>query len=120
MADDIIQNITNSYQKMGEIDLAGISLEKADHRLLDITHMDLDKHVAMQPSAIAYYGSLLKDASRRLASAKRQYDRWQKKKYAQAKVSLASGTGKLTIADIDASFIVDHEPDIETWDEYVV
>ena len=109
----IIDTIADSCQDMGDIDLAGISLESADPRLLDVSHMDLDKHVAMQPAAIAYYGSLLKDASRRLAAYKRAHERWEKKKYAEAKASLASGTGKTTVADVEARFIVDNEPEIE-------
>jgi hypothetical protein len=115
----IVDNIADSFNSMGEIDLAGISLEKADHRLLDVTHMDLNAHVAMQPSAVAYYGSLLKDASRRLSAMKRQYERWSKKKYAEAKASLASGTGKSTVADIEARFIVDNDTEIDKWDKQI-
>jgi len=109
----IVDVIAESCQNMGDVDLAGITLESADPRLLDVSHMDLDRHVAMQPAAIAYYGALLKDASRRLAAYKRAHDRWEKKKYAEAKASLASGTGKSTVADIEARFIVDNEAEIE-------
>ena len=113
----VIELVADSCQEMGEVELAGISLESADPRLLDVSHMDLDRHVAMQPAAMAYYGFLLKDAQRRLASMKRSYDRWEKKKYAEAKISLAAGTGgKATVADIEARFIVDNEAEIETWE----
>lgn len=115
----VIESIAESCDSMGEVDLAGISLESADPRLLDVTHMDLDRHVAMQPSAMAYYGSLLKDASRRLRSQTRAYERWQKKKYAEAKASLASGTGKSTVADVEARYIVDNEKDIEKWEKQI-
>jgi len=113
----VVEAIADSCQSMGEVDLANISLESADHRLLDVSHMDLDRHVAMQPSAMAYYGSLLKDAARRLAAYKRSYERWEKKKYAEAKASLASGTGKSTVADVEARFIVDNEAEIEKRDK---
>jgi len=110
----VIDRIADSCQDMGEVDLAGITLESADPRLLDVSQMDLDRHVAMQPAAMAYYGSLLKDSSRRLAAYKRAHDRWEKKKYAEAKASLASGTGKsATVADIEARFIIDNESEIE-------
>lgn len=110
----IVEKIADSCQELGEVDLSGVTLESADPRLLDVSQMDLDRHVAMQPAAIAYYGSLLKDASRRLASYKRAHERWEKKKYAEAKASLAGGTGKGgTVADIEARFIVDNEPEIE-------
>lgn len=112
----VIENISDACDGMGEVELSGISLESADPRLLDVTHMDLDRHVAMQPAAMAYYGSLLKDASRRLGAMKRAYERWEKKKYAEAKASLAAGTGKSTVADIEARFITDNEPEIEKWE----
>jgi len=114
----VIDNVADACESMGEVELAGIALESADPRLLDVTHMDLDRHVAMQPAAMAYYGSLLKDASRRLAAMKRAYDRWEKKKYAEAKVSAgSSSTGKTTVEDVKARFIVDNEPEIEKWEK---
>jgi len=117
----VMDCIADACDSMGEVDLSGIKLETADPRLLDVSQMDLDRHVAMQPSAIAYYGSLLKDAGRRLATLKRQFERWEKKKYAEAKVSLASGTGsgKFTVADIEARFIVDNEAEIEKWENQI-
>lgn len=115
----VTENIADSCESMGEVDLAGIRLETADPRLLDVSQMDLDKHVAMQPSAVAYYGSLLRDAKRRLAAQKRAYERWEKKKYALAKASLAAGTGKSTVADVEARFIVDNEDEIEKWDKMI-
>ena len=115
---DVVNNIAEACDSMGEVDLAGIKLESADPRLLDVSHMDLDKHVAMQPSAMAYYGSLLKDAGRRLASFKRFYDRWEKKKYAEAKAGCLGGTtGKATVADVEARFIVDNEAEIEKFEK---
>jgi len=115
----VVENVADACQSMGEVDLSGIRLETADPRLLDVTHMDLDRHVAMQPAAMAYYGSLLKDAARRLAAMKRQFERWEKKKYAEAKASLAAGTGKNTVADIEARYIVDNERDIEKWEKQI-
>lgn len=113
----VIDKIAESCESMGEVDLAGIKLESADPRLLDVSQMDLDRHVAMQPSAVAYYGSLLRDSKRRMGGQKRAYERWEKKKYALAKASLASGTGKSTVADVEARFIVDNEKEIEKWEK---
>lgn len=116
----VIDCIADACDSMGDVDLAGIKLETADPRLLDVSHMDLDRHVAMQPAAMAYYGSLLKDSARRLAALKRAYDRWEKKKYAEAKVSACSGTNsKPTVEDIKARFIVDNEPEIEKWEKQI-
>lgn len=119
MIDEVVDNITDACQKLGEVELSGIALEKADHRLLDVSYMELDKHVAMQASAIAYYGSMLKDANRRYGVMKRQYDRWSKKKWVEAKVGCLAGTGKGTIADIEARYIVDNEKDIDNWEKKI-
>jgi hypothetical protein len=102
---------------LGEVDLSGVTLESADPRLLDVSVMDLDRHVAMQPSAMAYYGALVKDASRRLATMKRHYERWQKKKYAEAKATMSAGRDKYTVADVEARYIVDNESEIEKYEK---
>lgn len=110
----VIQNIQEACEALGQVDLSGISLESADPKLLNVSQMQLDQHVAMQPSAIAYYGALLKEASRRVAAHKRAYDRWSKKQYAVAKAALTGQ--KATVADIEARFIVDNEHEIEKWE----
>ena len=110
----VVNNITNACDALGQVDLSGITLESADPQLLNVSQMELDQHVAMQPAAIAYYGALVKEASRRVNAHKRAYDRWQKKQYALAKASLA-GT-KFNIPDIEARYIVDNETEIEQWE----
>ena len=111
----VVDNISESCDALGQVDLSGVTLDSADPSLLNVSMMDLDQHVAMQPSAIAYYGSLLKEASRRVSAHKRAYDRWEKKQYAIAKAAL-TGT-KHNIPDVEARFIVDNESDIEKWEE---
>jgi hypothetical protein len=110
----VIQNIQKSCDALGQVDLSGISLDSADPSLLNVSEMQLDQHVAMQPAAIAYYGSLLKEASRRVAAHKRAYERWQKKQYAIAKAALTGQ--KATVADVEARYIVDNEQEIERWE----
>lgn len=119
---DVVKNIENTCNKLGDVQLAGIKLETAEAALLDVMQFSLDQHVAMQPSAIAYYGMIKKQAARRLAAIERAYDRWQKKKYAEAKVSLEAGTASksaLKVEDIKARFVVDNEAEIEKWDSQV-
>lgn len=111
----VIQNIADACDKMGEVDMGGLTLEGADPSLLDPTHMDLDRHVAIQPSAIAYYGALLKEAARRQKNLKQAHKRWHARKYAEAKVSL--GEAKPTINDIEARLMADNEAEIENWDK---
>jgi hypothetical protein len=119
MAMGLTENIRTSIDGMGQVELSGIKLESADSRLLDVGSLDLDKHVAMQPSAIAYFGAMKKEAARRLDMLKRNKDRWEKKQWALAKAAVISGTTaqwKPTLADIEARFITDNERQIEDWD----
>ena len=115
----LIENVKSTLDGMGQIELSGIRLESGDARLLDVGSLDLDKHVSMQPSAIAFYGAMKKEAYRRLAILTRGKERWEKKQWALAKSAVLSGTTaqwKPTLADIEARFIVDNERQIEDWD----
>ena len=120
MADkNVYENIVDTCEGLGEVDLGGIKLEGADRRLLDVSQMDLDTHIAMQPSAVAYYGTLYKDASRRLDAMTRTYKRWEKRKLAEARVSVENGSkaaSSIKAADIEARFIVDNEAEIDKYE----
>ena len=110
---DVINNIENSCDSMGTIDLSGIKLESADPRLLDVGELDIDRHVAMQPSAMAYYGSLLKESGRSLGTYKKDTERWEKKQFAVAKANLtASSSTKPVKEEVEARFYVDNEKEI--------
>ena len=112
----LIENVKKSIDGMGQVELSGIKLESANVNLLNVDSLNLDQHVAMQPSAIAYYGAMKMEANRRLVMLKRSYDRWEKKQWALAKAAVLSGTTaqwKPTLADIEARFISDNEPEIE-------
>lgn len=112
----LVQNVRASIDALGQVELSGIKLEAADGKLLDVGSLDLDRHVAMQPSAIAYYGAMKKEAERNLAMLKRSKDRWEKKQWALAKAAVLSGTTaqwKPTLADIEARFITDNELELE-------
>jgi hypothetical protein len=116
MATDVVKNIYETCEKLGDVQLAGVKLETADAALLDVTKFTIDQHVAMQPAAIAYYGTLKKQAARKLAALERQDDRWTKKQYALAKAAVDSGTSnksQIKVEDIKARFVVDNEAEIE-------
>ncbi len=116
----VTETISGACEKLGVVELAGIRLETGDPRLLDVSEFDLDRHAAMQPAAIAYYGMLKKAASRRLANLKKAYDRWEKKQYAKAKAAVLSGTqapSSIKVEDVKARFVIDNEPEIEKWEK---
>jgi hypothetical protein len=115
----LFENVRKTIDGLGQIELSGIKLETARAELLDVGQLDLDKHVAMQPAAIAYYGAMKKEASRRLGMLRRAFDRWKDKKWALAKAAVSSGTTqsyKPTLADIESRFITDNERELEDWD----
>jgi len=119
---EVMKNIAETCGKLGDVQLSGVKLESANSALLDVTQFSLDQHVAMQPAAIAYYGSLKKEAARKLAALERSYDRWQKKKYAEARVAVESGTSVksgIKVEDVKARFIVDNELEINKWDSQI-
>ena len=118
----LIDNVRSSIDSMGQVEMSGVKLETADVRLLDVGSLDLNQHVAMQPSAIAYYGAMKAEAVRNLASLKRAFERWEKKQYAMAKAAVTSGTAqgyKPTVADIESRYIVDNETALESWDKKI-
>jgi len=113
----LVHNVKATIESLGQVELSGIKLETAEAKLLDVGSLDLDRHVAMQPSAIAYYGAMKKEAERNLAMLKRSKDRWEKKQWALAKAAVLSGITaqwKPTLADIEARFITDNELELES------
>jgi hypothetical protein len=116
MATDVVKNIVAACSKLGDVQLGQFKLETADAALLDVTKFTIDQHVAMQPAAIAYFGTLKKEAARKLAVLERQHDRWTKKQYALSKAAVESGTTNksfIKVEDIKARFVVDNEAEIE-------
>lgn len=113
---NVIENITKTCEGLGDVELSGIKLETAERDILNVSWGDLDQHVAMQPAAMAYFGSLKKESKRRMGRLKDSYDRWEKKKYAEAKVLVVSETtaiSSIKVEDVKARFIVENESEIE-------
>jgi hypothetical protein len=108
----VVNNIRQSCDDLGHVDLSGISLEDALPQLLDVSEMTLDEHVSMQPAAIAYYGSLLKETERRLKDHERAFERWEKIEMAKARASM---TGKVVIDEVRARFLIDNENELNVW-----
>ena len=115
----VVENIIKTCEELGMVELNGIKLETADPALLDVTEMDLDQHVAMQPAAIVYYGTLRKEALRALDNCRKAYYRWQKKQYIDAKAvvdSRSSAKSAVRTEEIKAQILIDHEANIESWE----
>jgi len=115
---DVVEKIETACDEAGKKEIGGVSLENPDPRLLDVRDGDFDEHVAMQPAAIAYFGVLKKESTRQLEAMKRGYDRWQKKKFQEARQALetTSASKKPTIADVEAFILMNNESQIEKWE----
>jgi len=111
--------VFGALDSIGNVEMGGIKLNQPSRELLDLNAMSLDVHVAMHPACVAYYGALRKEAARSLATLKRSYDRWYKKMWTEAKVKACGGAAqyKPTVNDVEARLIVDHEKELEDWDE---
>lgn len=122
MGVDVIKNIIATCERLGEVSLGGIKLESADPALLDVTKFTIDQHVAMQPSAIAYFGFLKKVTARKLANVESDFDHWTKRKFAEARASVESGTSSKTsvkVEDIKGRHATDNEAKIKEWEEKI-
>lgn len=111
--------VAGTLDSLGNVEMGGIKLNQPSKELLDLNAMSLDVHVAMHPACVAYYGAVRKEAARNLAALKRSYDRWYKKMWTEAKVKACGGAAqyKPTVNDVEARLIVDHEKELEDWDE---
>ena len=92
MNQELHKSLRNAIDKVKEIDVSGIDLDAPEPEILNVDQLDLDTHIIMQPSAIAYYGFLLSEAERELRELKGEYDRWLKTKMLEAGAQL-KGSG---------------------------
>lgn len=118
----IIESINKSCVKLGECEIGGTRLETGSPQLFDVREGEFDEHVAMQPSAIAYFGVLRKQSERQLLSLKNNYEKWKKKKFHETKRKLETQNNKkkFTIADVDSSILIDNEQEIEDWENSIM
>lgn len=112
----ISQNASASCEKLGQKSFFNVPLETCDPRFLDVTESTLDMHVAIQPTAIAFFGNLRKLSQRSLERAKRRYERWLKVKFHEVKSGATEGK-RQTIAEVEASVVIRFRAEIEKYEE---
>tara|TARA_R110000824_G_scaffold251311_2_gene439988 strand:- start:704 stop:1267 length:564 start_codon:yes stop_codon:yes gene_type:complete len=117
----IIENLKTSYRSLANFELSDIKLQEANSRLLDLSDLDLDQHIAMHSPAIAYYGSLYKQAARNLRKLKHEYEKWEKKAYhrARANFKIDNPSHKPTLDDIRSQIVVDNEGEMGEFDDRI-
>jgi len=82
------ENLDTSIEKFKEIEVSGINLYDPDPRILYLDQLDLNTHVVMQSSAVAFYGYRLNRAESELKACKDDYDKWMKIKMLEAEAQL--------------------------------
>jgi hypothetical protein len=117
--DQISDDIGSACVKCGEFSIGEVKLDEPDSKLLDISDSNLGEHVAMQPSAIAYYGYMLKTATRNLDCLNRDFALQQKRWHSSAKISLMVKTPKPTVGDIDSYVAINFETEINEWNSRI-
>ena len=114
----VTQSIIENCDKLAKKEIMDIPLESGDPRLLDVSEGTFDQHVALQPAAIAYFGTLKKMTARNYERTKKSYERWKKRAHGESKSELENaGAKKPTIADIEAHMLAANESEIEKWEE---
>src|ERR1039457_3709070 len=115
----VASSVKTTLDSLGNVEMGGIRLDSPTPEMLDLNSLSMDIHVAMHPALVAYYGAVRRDAAMELAILKRAYERWHLKMWSESKVKACGGSQqyKPTVNDIEARLIVDHEKELEDWDE---
>jgi len=121
-----LTKLTNNIQAMldeaGNIEVGGVNLESCDVKLLLIDSDSIDRHVVIQPAAIAWAGMNKKEAARQLEAIEQAKDRWEKLEYAKARVVLESrfaNKSAIKVEDIKAEMVKLNEVKVIEWEERV-
>jgi len=113
--DKICESISKCCDELGEFSLLGSPLESADPKFLDVREASLDEHVAIQPSALAFFGKLRKDAIREVKKQEREYEKWQMDKYSECRDNITK-SGRVTKEDIRSKMTKDYRREIDEWE----
>jgi hypothetical protein len=116
---DLAGNIGSSMDLMAQSDKFGIRLEDCDPSMLDVKEYDIELHLRMQPSGVAYFGSMKKAADRECSRLKRSYELWQIEKKSVAKGSLKMSGEKSTISDVESHYVITFKSDINAWEDKI-
>lgn len=107
---DLKDRIVEKVEELETEDFVGTKLGGFDKALLIIGDTDINDHLRMQPSAVCYYGMLLRRADAALRRREAAYDEWFHRMYAKANNVLSEErTTKPTQADIKARVIGDNK-----------
>jgi hypothetical protein len=113
---DVFKRMLASCDTLGEKPFLGKALKDADPSFLDVREYNFHEHIAMQASAIAYFGARRKEAERHLEWLERGLKRWKKAKFIETKSALLEeSTSKKapTLDEINARLVMDNEAELK-------
>ncbi len=116
---DLADNIESAMDLIAQSDKFGIRLEDCNPSMLDVKEHDIELHLRMQPSGVAYFGSMKKAADRECARMKRSYELWQIEKKSVAKGKLKMSGEKSTISDVESHYVISYKGEISDWEDKV-
>jgi hypothetical protein len=99
--------------------LSGVSFENPDVKMLIPDSESLERHITMQPAAIAYYGTLAKQAQRLLDEAKKKWKyRWMELYGTVSRaLCLADPKRKPTVTEIEAETYSRHRSEVDAQEQ---
>lgn len=114
--EQISDNAEKSLEQMAKLSFGGKLLEDVNSEALQVTEETLDDHVAIQPSAIAFFSSQQAAAARILDRMKVDYDFWKKRKFLEVRKSNPdSKEKKYTVSELEAMMVIANEAELKDW-----
>lgn len=105
--------INKVLEQGAKIKLGGIDFENVNMEMLIVTDENLEEHLVKQPAAIAYFGSLLKEAEILYDDAKKKNELRWKEMYSECANELSIEKKKATINDIEALVYGKYKKELE-------
>lgn len=109
-----IQKIQEAYEKAGDLECDGVKFDEPNYDMLIVTQENYLQALKMQAAAIAYYGTLAKQAERNVEQFERKYKFRYNEMYTDCSDTL-SRLGKSSTVKIIESFVqTKYEKELQT------
>ena len=106
----------DAFERAGKIKLKHFDFDEFDMDMLVLDAENIEEHISKQSAAVAYYGALYKQAVRNYEDVKKAWEYREKVMYAESS-DAGKYNKKPTRNDIEAQVVIDHEVEIEEWQD---
>jgi len=111
-------HLERAFERAGKIKLKELDFENFDIEMLVLDSANIEEHISKQSAAVAYYGSLFKQAVRNYEDTKKSWEYREKVMYAESS-DITKYDKKPTRNDIEAQVVIDHQVEIEEWQDKI-